>query len=139
MTRPQPLSAPQLPDFGAAPFAMLDPTQGLMASQRLVAAMAEANAHALTGARRMQDQWMRFLSARLDDDMAAMRELAECRSLPEFMAVGMKFWERAARQYAEEAEVIAAETADQARESAEDLRREAAAVAGATDSARAAA
>lgn len=129
--RPATPTAPfPMPDLSAMPFAALDPAQAVQASQRFVSVAAEANAHALDGIRRMQQQWLGFVAGRLDDDMATARELAACRSLPDMWTVTLRFWERAARQYAEEAEVVGSETVAQAREGAEDLKREAAAAVG---------
>ena len=115
-----------------------DPTAMIRASQRLSVAAAESNAHLLESMRRMQAQWFHFLSGRLEHDMATARELAACRSVPDMWSVGLKFWERAAQQYAEEAEVVAGETAEAARESAADLRREMAVAAGDDGAAKAA-
>ncbi len=118
-----------MPDLSATPFALLDPAHAMRAGQRFLSLSAETNAHALEGLQRMQQQWLGFVAGRLDDDLATMRELATCRSAPEFFETSLKFWDRAGRQYAEEAEVVASETLAQAREGAEDLKAEAAALA----------
>ncbi|SFH81515.1 phasin family protein [Albimonas pacifica] len=128
MTR-SPTAGVPTPDLSATPFALLDPAHAMRASQRFLSLAAETNAHAFEGLQRMQQQWLGFVAGRLEDDLATMRALAACRSAPEVWETSLKFWDRAGRQYAEEAEVVASETMTQAREGAEDLKREAAALA----------
>ena len=118
-----------MPDLSATPFALMDPAHAMRAGQRFLSQAAETNAHALDGIQRMQQQWLGFVAGRLDEDLATMRALAACRSAPEVWETSLKFWDRAGRQYAEEAEVVASETRAQAREGAEDLKREAAVLA----------
>jgi hypothetical protein len=96
------------------------------AGQRSLAAASEAQRHALERAGRVNDEGLRFMAQRLEENRRALGALAGCKGLPEALSVWSEYVDTAARQYSDEFGLMAGLCSDQLREAVEDVQHEAA-------------
>lgn len=73
-------------------------------------------------AARINDHVLRFLVRRLDEDRRTIRDLGQCRTPSEGVAVWTRFVQTAARQYAEEAAGFYLLMVEQSQEIGEEVR-----------------
>lgn len=102
----------------------------------MFAAMTELNGRFIEQMSKANNEWLGFMSRRLNEDMAASRRFMECKTMQDLFAAYSEFFERARQQYQAEFQYftrlnqkLASETAnvieqhmEEAGEAASDVR-----------------
>lgn len=106
------------------PIAAADLEPVIAASRRGVAAMAQANGHALARLARVNGEMLGFVTWRFEEDRAALREIADCHCASEAMTLCSAFFESAVRQYSDHMNLMSAISAEQIAERMNDAEHE---------------
>ena len=94
------------------------------ANQRSLLAAAEAQNHMLRRMSRFNEEMMRFVNQRLEQDREAAKTLTACKTPMDAMAAYGRFLELAVKDYSEEMGLMAGIYADMARETVEDAQHQ---------------
>lgn len=73
----------------------------------MLAAMTELNGRFLEQVSRANNEWMGFVSRRLNEDMAASKRLLECKTVQDLFTAYSDFFQRAQQQYQAEFQYFA--------------------------------
>lgn len=80
-------------------FSTLDPSAALHSFQPLMNGVVEFNGKAYAGWVEINRKWTTFLSGRLQEDIALVHHLAQCRSPQDILGVYFEFFQKAFADY----------------------------------------
>ena len=92
------------------------------ANQTGMQALAQTQQQMMRGITRMNGEMLDFVNRRLENDRAAMREMAGCKTVSEALSVYSRFLQGMMKDYTEEATTLAGMCAEQARESVGEMQ-----------------
>lgn len=73
----------------------------------MVNAMTEFNGKLIEQAAKANNEWLGFLSRRMNEDMATSQRFMECRTMQDVFALYTDFFQRAQKQYQDEFQYFA--------------------------------